>query len=286
MAFLVNSNKHAEWVIEKCLFLSAISAIFFIVLIIVFIFEKGLPMIIDYGLLNFILGTNWFPLDGQFGIFPMILGTLYVTAGAMVLGVPLGLACAIFLAETAPEKMKNSMEPVIESLAGIPSIVYGFFGIVVIVPFMRDAFGAGFSILTCSIILAIMVLPTIISISQDAISSVPKEYKEASIALGATHWQTIKKIILPNAMPGIATGVLLGVGRAIGETMAVLMVSGNVVKIPSSIFDPVRPLTANIALEMNYAYGIHREALFATGVILLVVTFALIMVVDYFQRGN
>lgn len=267
-----------EKVIEKVLFLSAVTAIFVVLLIFIFIFAEGLPVIKKYGITHFILGKSWHPDDLKFGIFPMIIGSFYVTAGALVLGVPLGVGCAIFLAEIAPRRLTRVIRPGIELLAGIPSVVYGFYGLVVLVPLIMNTWGGrGFSVLAASVILAIMILPTIVSISEDSIRAVPVEYKEGSFALGATHWQTIKKVILPTARSGIVTAVVLGMGRALGETMAVILVAGNVALVPSSILEPVRTLTANIAIEMGYAAGDHYNALFTTGIVL----FVFIMILNY-----
>ena len=261
----------SEKPIQYLLLLSAVAAIFIVLLIFVFIFMEGLPVISKYGLAHFVSGRLWHPGDSEFGLLPMIIGSIYVTLGALVMGVPLGIGCAIFLAEMAPRKMTVLVRPVIELLAGIPSVVYGFYGLVVLVPLIRELFGGrGFSVLAGSIVLAIMILPTIVNISEDSIRAVPREYKEGSFALGATHWQTIKKVILPTARSGIVTAVVLGMGRAIGETMAIIMVTGNVAVAPKSILDPVRTLTANIAIEMGYAAGDHAMALFATGIVLFV----------------
>lgn len=262
-------RKKREFVIEIILFTSAVASIFIVLLISFFIFLEGMPIFSKYGLSSFLLGKDWFPEDNIFGILPMIIGTFYVTFGALIIGVPLGISCAIFLAEFAPKRLAKLVRPGIELLAAIPSVVYGFWGMMVIVPWVRDHFGGpGFSVLTASIILAVMILPTIINISEDSIRAVPSEFKEGSLALGATHWQTIKKILLPTARSGIITSIVLGMGRAIGETMAVIMVAGNVSAIPQSILDPVRSMTANIALEMGYAAGDHARALFATGIVL------------------
>ncbi|KJS14886.1 MAG: phosphate ABC transporter permease [Peptococcaceae bacterium BRH_c4b] len=260
-----------EKIIERILFLSATTAVLVVALICFFIFAEGLPVIQKYGLFHFILGQSWHPDDNVFGIFPMIIGSIYVTLGALILGVPLGVGCAIFLAEIAPKKITMFIRPAIELLAGIPSVVYGFYGLVVLVPLIMNTWGErGFSVLAASIILAIMILPTIVSIAEDSIRAVPVEYKEGSFALGATHWQTIKKVILPTARSGIVTAVVLGMGRALGETMAVILVAGNVALVPHSIMEPVRTLTANIAIEMGYAAGDHYQALFATGIVLFV----------------
>ncbi|MCL6478357.1 MAG: phosphate ABC transporter permease subunit PstC [Peptococcaceae bacterium] len=271
-------RRHLEKPIEILLLLSAAAAIFIVLLICLFIFMEGQPVIQKYGLMHFIKGKFWHPDDNEFGLLPMIVGSIYVTIGALVIGVPLGIGCAIFLAEMAPKKVTRFIRPVIELLAGIPSVVYGFYGLVVLVPLIRELFGGrGFSVLAGSIVLAVMILPTIINISEDSIRAVPREYKEGSFALGATHWQTIKKVLLPTARSGIVTAVVLGMGRAIGETMAIILVTGNVAMAPKSILEPVRTLTANIAIEMGYAAGDHAKALFATGIVL----FIFIIILNY-----
>ena len=261
-----------EKIIEKVLMLLAFSAIGSLLLISIFIFNEGLPIIIKTGVGNFIFGAHWAPTKGHYGILAMILSSIYVTVGAMIFGVPLALACAIVLAEFAPAKLTRFLKPTIELLAGIPSVVYGFLGVVLLVPLIRDYLGGpGLSLLAAALILGIMILPTVISISIDAINAVPNIYREGSIALGATQWQTVHKLVLPAARSGIITAIILGMGRAIGETMAVIMVAGNALKIPTSVLDPVRTLTANIALELGYASGAHREALFATGIVLFII---------------
>ncbi|MFZ5644215.1 MAG: phosphate ABC transporter permease subunit PstC [Bacillota bacterium] len=271
-------RKYLEKSIERLLLASAVTAIFIVLLICLFIFIEGLPVIKKYGIIHFIAGKHWHPGDDTFGLLSMIVGSVYVTIGSLVIGVPLGIGCAIFLAEIAPRKITRFIRPVIELLAGIPSVVYGFYGLVVLVPLIREIFGGrGFSVLAGSIVLAIMILPTIINISEDSIRAVPREYKEGSFALGATHWQTIKKVILPTARSGIITAIVLGMGRAIGETMAIILVTGNVALIPGSILEPVRTLTANIAIEMGYAAGDHASALFMTGIVL----FAFIMILNF-----
>jgi len=267
-----------ELLIERVLLFLALSSIASLVLITVFIFWEGLPLIAHTGLNNFLLSSHWAPTRGHFGILAMIISSIVVTLGAMVLGVPLGLACAIVLAEFSPERVKTLLKPTLELLAGIPSVVYGFLGVVWLVPLIRDYLGGpGLSLLAGSVILGIMILPTVISISIDALSAVPDLYRDGSIALGATNWQTVRRVVLPAASSGIVTAVILGMGRAIGETMAVIMVAGNALKIPTSILDPVRTLTANIALELGYASGRHREALFATGIVL----FIIIMILNF-----
>ncbi|MCE7697697.1 MAG: phosphate ABC transporter permease subunit PstC [Methanobacterium paludis] len=276
------AKKWDEILVEKALFLTAISSIAIIVLIVAFIFQQGAPALQQVGILNFIFGMNWDPTNGFYGVFPMIIGSLGITALALLMAVPLSICCSLFLAEVAPSKMRKILTPTIQALAGIPSVIYGFFGLIVLVPIMRVYFGgSGFSMLAASILLTIMILPTITSISEDAFRSIPVEYKEASLALGATHWQTIRKVIFPAAIPGVITAIILGMGRAIGETMAVIMVAGNVAQVPGSIFDPVRALTSNIALEMGYATGIHYSALFATGIVLFGMIIVLLLVANY-----
>ena len=224
------------------------------------------------GVFKFIFSTDWAPTKNRFGILPMIIGSIFVTLGALLFGVLFGLACAILLAEFAPKKAVRILKPLIELLAGIPSVVYGFIGVVVLIPFIRKTLGGpGFSVLAAAIILGVMILPTIIAVSLDALRAVPLAYKEGSLALGATQWQTIYRTIIPAAKSGIIAGIILGMGRAIGETMAVIMIAGNSLKIPTSLLDPVRTLTSNIALEMGYASGLHQQALFATGVVLFII---------------
>jgi phosphate transport system permease protein len=267
-----------EKFIERVLLLLALSAITSLLLITIFIFLEGLPLIIHTGLKDFLFSSHWAPTKGHFGILAMIVSSILMTLGAIVLGVPLGLACAIVLAEFSPERLKRILKPTLELLAGIPSVVYGFLGVIWLVPLIRDYLGGpGLSLLAGSLILGIMILPTVISISIDALTAVPDLYREGSIALGATQWQTVHKVVLPAASSGIITAVILGMGRAIGETMATIMVAGNALKLPTSILDPVRTLTSNIALELGYAAGRHREALFATGIVL----FVIIMVLNF-----
>lgn len=260
-----------EKLIEKTLMFLAFSAIGALLLMTIFIFKEGMPIIFKAGIGNFLFSTHWAPTRGYFGVFSMIVSSLFVTTGALIIGVPLALACAITLAEFAPQRLTSILKPTIELLAGIPSVVFGFLGVVLLVPIIRDYLGGpGLSLLSASIILAIMILPTITSISIDAIQAVPYSYKEGSLALGATHWQTIRMVILKAARSGIITAVILGMGRAIGETMAVIMVAGNALRLPQSPLSPVRTLTSNIALEMGYAAGDHRAALFATGIVLFI----------------
>lgn len=263
--------KAYERVIQLILFISAIIAILAVILITYFIINEGYPVIEKVGLLKFITGQKWAPTQGIYGIYPMVIGSLMVTVGALVLGVPIGIGCAVFLAELAKPKIAGIIKPGIELLAGIPSVIYGLYGMVVIVPFIRKVFNnQGFSVLAGSIILAIMILPTIINVSESAIRSVPRDYKEASLSLGSSHWQSIRNVIVPAARSGIIAGVILGMGRAIGETMAVIMIVGNSPLVPKSILSSVRTLTGNIGIEMGYASGEHQKALFATGIVLFV----------------
>ena len=254
----------------------AFSAISALLLIALFIFSEGVPFILHYGLREFLFSSEWQPQAGQFGIFPMIVATLWVTLGAIAIGAPLGVAGAVFLTEFMPRPVMQVIKPTIELLAGIPSVVYGFIGVMVLAPFIRSTMGGpGLSLLAASIILGVMILPTVISISIDAILAVPRSYREGSLALGATTWQTVRMVTVPAAKSGIIASIILAMGRAVGETMAVIMVAGNTVKSPHSALDSVRTLTANIALEMGYATGMHRQALFATGVVLFVVVMVL-----------
>lgn len=254
-------------------FCAALASVIAVALICVFLFANGLPAIGEIGFLKFFCGTHWSPTDSpaEFGILPMILGCLYVTAGAILIGVSVGIFAAVFMAKFCPKKLYGFLKPCVEILAGIPSVVYGFFGLVVLVPFIRTYFGGnGSSILTASILLGLMILPTIIEISESAIRAVPASYYEGALALGATHERSVFFATLPAAKSGILAAVVLGIGRAIGETMAVILVAGNQARIPSGILDGVRTLTANIVLEMGYASDLHRESLIATGVVLFV----------------
>ena len=262
--------------IKRALQLVALSAIGILVLITVFILREGAPVIGRIGVGALLFGGEWRPLAGQFGLWPMIVGSTAVTLGALALGVPLSLACAVVLAEVAPPRLRAVLKPMIEIFGGIPSVVYGFVGVVLLVPWIRDHLGGpGSSVLAAAVILGLMTLPTIIGISVDALQAVPRAYREGSRALGATQWQTIRMVVLPAARSGLVAAVILGMGRAIGETMAVIMVAGNSVRVPHSLLDPVRTLTANIALEMGYAAGDHARALFATAIVLFVIIMGL-----------
>ncbi len=251
--------------------LAACASIIAVVLICVFMFGNGVPAMLEIGVLDFLTGTNWKPLNEIFGILPMIIGSICVTIGAIIFGVPIGLLCAVFMARFCPDKLYKFMKPAVDLLAGIPSVVYGFFGLVVIVPLMQDIFGgSGKGILTASVMLGMMILPTIISVSESSIRAVPNSYYEGALALGATHERSVFFTVLPAAKSGVMAAVILGVGRAIGETLAVSMIVGNQTIIPTSITSGARTLTTNIVLEMGYATGMHREALIATAVVLFV----------------
>ena len=265
------SSPFKERAASTIFLVSALASILFVALICVFLFANGVPAILKIGFTDFLFGTEWAPTDEPaiYGIFPMILGSLYVTRGALAIGVSVGLLSAIFLARFCSERLHRVLNPAVELLAGIPSVIYGFFGLVIIVPFVRQHLGgSGFSIFTASILLGIMILPTVISVSEAALRAVPNSYYEGSLALGATHERSVFFTVLPAATSGIVAGIILGFGRAIGETMAVILVAGNQARMPDGIFEGVRTLTANIVLEMGYATDLHREALIATGVVL------------------
>jgi phosphate transport system permease protein len=265
-----------EKIFEKGFFVVAFSSISILALIAFFIFEEGVPLIWKVGAPAFLLGERWFPSQGSFGIFPMIVGSFWVTVGALVVGVPLGVACAVFLCELTPPSVSLVLRPTIQLLAAIPSVIYGFWGLIVLVPLIRDTLGGpGLSVLAGSLVLGIMILPTIISISEDSLRALPRTFKEGALSLGATHWQTIWRVLLPASRSGIVASVILGMGRAIGETMAMIMILGNAVQMPHSILDSTRTLTTNIGIEMGYATGDHRQALFATGVVLFFIVMGL-----------
>lgn len=276
--------KKEKW-LSVGFFLIALSTLSALVVITVFIFVEGLPIITKVGVFNFIFGMKWAPSQGAYGIFPMIVGTISVTLGAALIGVPVALCCSVFMTEFAPLKIRMVMRSAIQLLAGIPSVVYGFWGLTFIVPMIRDNLGGpGLSILAGSLILAIMILPTIISISEVSLLSLPSLYKQGSLALGATEWQTIFRVQIPAAKSGIMAAIILGIGRAIGETMAVIMVLGNAVALPNSILDPARTLTTNIGIEMGYASGEHQQALFATGIVLFIMIMLLNSIAQFIVR--
>jgi phosphate transport system permease protein len=259
-------SKFKERAMSAVFLISALSSILAVALICLFLFANGLPAIGKIGFFKFLLGREWSPSDipPAFGIFPMIVGSLYVTAGAVIIGVPVGVLTAVFLARVCPKKIYKIVKPGVELLAGIPSVVYGFFGMAAIVPL------TGNSILSACILLGIMILPTVIGLTESALRAVPEQYYEGALALGAGHYRSVFFVVLPAAKSGILAAVVLGIGRAVGETMAVIMVAGNQARMPVSLFKGVRTLTANIVIEMGYAAELHREALIATGVVLFV----------------
>ena len=268
-----------QWVFTVCACVSILA----VALICVFLFANGIPTIAEIGPLQFLLGTNWKPGNDLYGILPMILGSIYVTAGAIIVGVPVGLLTAVYMSRFASNKVNKVLLPAVQLLAGIPSVVYGFFGMVVLVPaiqavlktdFVRKVIGInngkGMSLFTASLLLGIMILPTIITVSKTSLDAVPESYYEGSLALGATHERSVFFTVLPAAKSGVMSAVILGIGRAIGETMAVVMVAGNQTWMPQGLFQGLRTMTSNIVIEMGYAAGLHREALIATGVVLFV----------------
>jgi phosphate transport system permease protein len=284
--FMIGRN-FRENLMRAVFFAAATTSILAVLLICAFLFVNGIPGMGKIGALKFLLGTEWAPTDipPVYGIFPMILGSLYVTAGAVIMGVPVGILTAVFMASFCPELIYKLLKPAVELLAGIPSVVYGFFGMGVIVPVIRFLWGGnGNSILAASILLGIMILPTVVSISESAIRVVPKTYYEGALALGASHERSVFFTVLPAARSGVLASVILGIGRAVGETMAVIMVAGNQARVPNGILRGVRTLTANIVLEMGYAAELHREALIAAGVVLFVFILIINLTFSMIQR--
>ena len=264
-------EKGMEFVFMLCACVSILA----VALICIFLFANGVPAMAKIGFGKFLMGRTWQAGNGLFGIFPMIIGSIYVTTGAIIVGVPIGILAAVFLARFCPKPLYRIMKPGVELLAGIPSVVYGFFGLMIIVPWVRDTFrpyygGNGLSLFSAALLLGIMILPTIISISESAIRAVPDKYYQGALALGATHERSVFRTVVPAAKSGIMAGIVLGIGRAFGETMAVIMIAGNQAWIPDNMFQGIRTLTANIVMEMGYAQDLHREALIATGVVLFV----------------
>lgn len=277
-----NKRKYMlEKVSARVFLICALLSVISLLLIIGFVFYKGShPFVAEgYSFIDFIFGTDWVPSEDKFGIFPMIVASIFATIGALIIGVPIGLFTAIFLAEIASKKVAKIISPAIQLLAGIPSVLYGVFGLAIIVPFLQNTLGLvkGQSLLAVILVLAIMMLPTIVTVAETAIRAVPNTYREGSLALGVSQIGTIFKVVVPAAKSGIMTAIVLGLGRAIGETMAVILVAGNSLIVPTSLTDSVRPLTTNIALEMGYAAGIHQEMLFATGIVL----FSFILILNF-----
>jgi phosphate transport system permease protein len=282
-----------EFLIEKLIFLSGIASIVFVALIFVFLLREGISVLKTTSLGAFLGGRFWYPISSpaKLGILPLILGSLLVTAGAVLIAVPLGIAAAFYIAEVAPKKWRTILKTCVEVLSAIPSVVLGFLGITVLVPFLKHVLHlpTGLTAFSGSLMLAFMALPTIITISEDAINAVPREYKDGALALGATHWQTLYRVVIHGALPGIIAAAMLGIGRVFGETMAVMMVTGNAAVIPHTLFEPVRTLTATIAAEMGEAAkgSPHYFALFAVGIVLFVISFAINLTADLLlNRGR
>ncbi len=284
------SRKSRERIIRFLFFAIALASIITLALIVLFLFMEGLPIFSKVSVKDFLFGHAWYPTDDppDFGIFALIIASIAVTGVSSLMSIPLGVLTALFLAETASARLREIVKPIVELMASLPSVVIGFFGMVVVAPFLQDMFDipVGLNLFNASLMLAFMSIPTICTISEDAIFSVPVELKEASMALGATHWETIWRVVIPASISGISTGVILGMSRAIGETMVVLMVAGGAAMVPSSVFDPVRPMPASIAAEMAEApfRGDHYYALFATGIVLFFFTLIFNMVADYISN--
>ena len=294
----MKSKAWTEKVMQGVFFIAACASVLAVALICIFLFANGIPAMKEIGFGNFLSGVTWRPNNDVYGILPMIVGSLYVTAGAIIIGVPIGILTAVFMAFYCPKRIYKPLKAATELLAGIPSVVYGFFGLVVLVPAIRTfakdlqhaglirSAGNGSSILTASLLLGMMILPTIIGLTESSLRAVPTQYYEGAVALGATHERAIFRVVVPAAKSGVIAALVLGVGRAIGETMAVIMVAGNQARMPGSIFKGVRTLTANIVIEMGYAAGLHREALIATGVVLFVFILIINFCVALLNRGN
>ena len=279
-------NKLKETVMHVVFFLTACVSIAAVLIICVYLLGNGIPTIAEIGLENF-FGITWKPSKDLYGIVPFIVGSIYVTAGAIVVGVPIGILCAVYLAYFCPKKLYKILNPAVRLMAGIPSIVYGFFGLMVIVPVIQQLAGtSGKGLLTASILLGIMILPTIIGTAEPALRAVPGSYYEGALALGATHERSTFSVVLPAAKSGVMSGVILGVGRAIGETMAVILIAGNQTKMPGGLLDGLRTMTSNIVLEMGYSTGLHRRALIATGVVLFVFILIINICFSLIKRGD
>ena len=281
-------KKYKEQVMHAVFFIAACASVLAVALICLFLFVNGIPAMKEIGIFKFLLGTMWKPGNNIYGILPMIMGSIYVTAGAILIGVPIGILTSVFMASYCPKKVYRFFKSAIDLLAGIPSVVYGFFGLMMLVPLIRNLFhkGTGSSILSASILLGIMMLPTIIGVTESAIRAVPSNYYEGSLALGATKERSLFFVVLPAAKSGLIAGVVLGIGRAIGETMAVVMVAGNQARMPAGILRGVRTMTSNIVLEMGYAADLHREALIATGVVLFVFILIINFCVARLNKGE
>ncbi len=280
-------KKFTEVFMKILFLLAACISVAAVALICIFLFANGIPAMSKIGFLDFITGTEWAPSNDVYGIFPMIIGSLYVTAGAILVGVPIGILSAVFMAKFCPKRIYKPLKTMVDLLAGIPSIVYGFFGLMVLVPLVQQLFGgSGKGVLTASVLLGIMILPTIISVSEASIRAVPESYYEGALALGATKERSVFCAVVPAAKSGIVSSVILGIGRAIGETMAIIMVAGNQKIIPESILSGTRTLTTNIVMEMGYAADLHREALIATAVVLFVFILIINLLFSLVKRGD
>ena len=284
----MKKNAILESVMRIIFFIAACASVLAVVLICVFLFANGIPAMGEVGIFKFLFGQLWRPSNDIYGILPFILGSIYVTAGAIVVGVPLALLTSIFLAKYCPKKIYEVCKSGINLMAGIPSVIYGFFGLIVIVPLVKQIFNirAGQTMLTASILLGIMILPTVVGVAESALQSVPESYYEGSLALGATHSRSVFFVMVPAAKSGIVAGIVLGIGRAIGETMAVIMIAGNQPAMPRGLLNGVRTLTSNIVMEMGYATGIHREVLIATGVVLFVFILLINLIVTVLKRRD
>lgn len=284
---MIDTKKIKEFFIEKIIYLSGIMSIIFVVLIFTFLAKEGFALFKKTSVLDFLFGHDWYPISdpAQFGILPMILGSLFVTIGATLISVPIGIASAVYIAEVAPPRLKEILKTGVEILAAIPSVVIGFIGMTTLVPFFKNTLDlpTGLTAFSGSVTLAFMAMPTIVSIAEDALTAVPYKYKEAALALGATRWQSLRRVVVPAASSGIVAAIMLGIGRVIGETMAVMMITGNAAQIPDSLFVPVRTLTATIAAEMGETVqgSDHYFALFAIGIVLFTITFVINVIADW-----
>ena len=273
---------------EAAIFLAGTISILFVILIFIFLLKEGLALFRTVSLWNFLLSKDWYPISEppRFGALPLILGSIWITVGAIVISVPIGVACAVYIAEVAPRWLRETLKVSVEFLAAIPSIVLGFVGLVTLVPIVQKIFNlpTGLTALSGSLMLGFMAMPTIVSIMEDALTAVPRSYREGALALGATHWQTIWRVVIPAASSGVIAALMLGIGRVIGETMAVMMITGNAARIPTSLLQPVRTMTATIAAEMGEAVqgSPHYASLFAIGIVLFVITFVINLTADFF----
>jgi phosphate transport system permease protein len=285
-------RKSVDVIIETVIFMCGLMSVVFVVLIFGFLFKEGFGFLKDFGFLRFVTGRFWYPSSNpaSFGILPLIIGSTLVTFGACTVAIPIGVMTALYISEVAPKSMRNILKSLVELMAAVPSVVVGFIGMTAFVPVVKMLFDipTGLTAFSGSIMLAFMAIPTIVTISEDAIRSVPWQYKEGALALGATEWQAVRRVVLKAAMPGIVAAIMLGIGRVIGETMAVMMITGNAACIPGSIFEPVRTMTATIAAEMGEAVkgGVHYKALFSIGLVLFLITFIINFVADLFLRKN